>query len=174
MGLQFDVVVTDIDETQRDVETAAVYVERLAREKAAAANLPDAVVIGADTCVALDDMILGKPDNADHAFAMLRSLSGRAHTVFTGVACAFGNRIATTVERTNVHFNALSDDTINWYISTGEAFDKAGSYGMQGYGGVFVERIDGSPSNVIGLPLHRVVELAGRIGIDITQFRNGR
>ena len=172
MGLRFEVIVTDTDESRRDREPAEVYVERLALNKARAAHRDDAVVVGADTCVAVDDAILGKPEHADHAFAMLRSLSGRAHSVFTGVALVYGNRVASCVEQTNVHFNELSDDTINWYISTGEAFDKAGSYGMQGYGGVFVERIDGSPSNVIGLPLHRVVELATRIGIDINSFRD--
>ena len=171
MGLHFEVLVTDTNETRRDGERADAYVERLARDKAASVRHTDAIVIGADTCVALDDSVLGKPAHADGAFAMLRSLSGRSHAVFTGVALVYGDRVATAVERTEVHFNELSDDTINWYISTGEAFDKAGSYGMQGYGGVFVERIDGSPSNVIGLPLHRVVDLATRIGIDINRFR---
>ena len=145
--------------------------ERLARAKAKAPSRSDAVVIGADTCVVLDGMILGKPNNADHAQAMLRSLSGRSHAVFTGVALMYGNRFASCVERTTVTFNPLTDDSINWYISSGEAFDKAGSYGMQGYGGVFVERIEGSPSNVIGLPLHRVVELADQLGIDLKAFR---
>ena len=171
MGLEFDVVVTDTDESRHHNERADVYVERLALEKAQAAHRPDAVVIGADTCVSLADDIFGKPEHADHAFSMLRSLSGTCHTVFTGVALVYGNRVATAVERTNVYFNELSDDTINWYISTGEAFDKAGSYGMQGYGGVFVERIEGSPSNVIGLPLHCLVALATRVGVDLNRFR---
>ncbi len=176
MGLRFDVVVADIDESTRSNEDPARYVARLARSKALAvlaerSGDDHTVVISADTCVVRDAEILGKPRNADDARTMLQSLSGRDHFVHTGVAILFRNREATHVETTTVTFNVLSDATIDWYISTGDAFDKAGSYGMQSFGGVFVERIIGSPSNVIGLPLHVVAQLAVEIGIDLHQFR---
>ena len=175
MGLAFEIEVSDIDESQWANESAVDYVRRLALAKAqavAANSFDNAVVIGADTCVVRDTDILGKPRNANDAKAMLQSLSGRNHVVYTGVAMVYRDRVAAAVERTTVTFNTLSNDIIDWYISTGEAFDKAGSYGMQAYGGVFVERIDGSPSNVIGLPLHLVPRLATEIGIDLNMFRH--
>ncbi len=191
MGLVFDIVVTDVDETHRGDETPSQFVERLALDKARVGlttgptptgptptgptptgpTSTGAVSIGADTCVVRDGDILGKPRSADDARTMLRSLSGRDHYVHTGVAMVYRDRVATSVETTIVTFNILSDATIDWYISTGEAFDKAGSYGMQGYGGVFVERIAGSPSNVIGLPLHVAVRLGVEIGMDLNRFR---
>jgi septum formation protein len=176
MGLTFDVEVSDIDESQWPNETPIRYVQRLALAKARAVaamiGSDNAVVIGADTCVVRDTDILGKPRNANDARTMLQSLSGRSHVVYTGVAITYRDRSATAVEPTTVTFNVLSNETIDWYIATGEAFDKAGSYGMQAYGGVFVERIDGSPSNVIGLPLHVVPKLATEIGVDLNTFRH--
>lgn len=174
LGLRFDVVVTDTDETRFDREHPAIYVERLARAKAAATAdvvADDALVIAADTTVALDDAVLGKPADAAEATAMLRSLSGRAHTVFTGVALRHGDATVSTVVATTVWFRALDDATIAWHLATGEAYDKAGGYGMQGYGGAFVERIDGSPSNVVGLPVHVLDDLASTLGFALRDFR---
>lgn len=174
LGLCFDVVVTDTDETRFDGEHPAIYVERLARAKAAATAgvvADDALVIAADTTVALDDAVLGKPADEAEATAMLRSLSARAHTVFTGVALRHGDATVSTVAATTVWFRALDDATIAWHLATGEAYDKAGGYGMQGYGGAFVERIDGSPSNVVGLPVHVLDELASTLGFDLRDFR---
>lgn len=176
MGLMYSIEISDVDETQHPNEQPEQYVQRLAIAKARAVgslqHCEHTVVVGADTCVVRDSDILGKPRNADDARSMLQSLSGRSHAVHTGVAITYLDRMASAVEATTVTFNVVSNATIDWYISTGEAFDKAGSYGMQAYGGVFVERIDGSPSNVIGLPVHVVPRLATEIGIDLTIFRN--
>ncbi|HEY1741075.1 MAG TPA: Maf family protein [Acidimicrobiia bacterium] len=173
IGLTFDVVPADIDETRRHDEPAVEYVERLAREKAEriAARRTDAVVLAADTCVAIDDDVLGKPADHDEARTMLQRLSGRDHLVHTGVAVGSHHRIETGVATTSVSFNDLDTATIDWYLATGEAFDKAGGYAMQSFGGVFVRAIHGSPSNVVGLPLHLVTALARDLGVDLAQFR---
>ena len=173
LGLQFRIVVTDIDESLVPGESPTTYVERLARSKALAAPVgPDSVVLGADTTVALDDTILGKPADADEARSMLRSLSGRTHTVYTGVALRRADTVVSTVVATGVTFRHLDDATVEWHIATGEAFDKAGGYGMQGYGGAFVASIVGSPSNVVGLPLHVLDELATQLGVGLASVRS--
>jgi septum formation protein len=173
MGLKFVVEPADVDETRHTAEPAIDYVERVARDKVVkiAARRPDAVVLGADTCVAIDDDVLGKPADDDEARTMLRRLSGRAHLVHTGVAVARGAHIESDVATTTVYFNDLDEATIEWWLATGEALDKAGGYAMQSFGGVFVLAIDGSPSNVVGLPLHLVAALARDLGVDLTQFR---
>jgi septum formation protein len=158
----------DLDESVRADEAPRDYVERLAIAKATADVRPGEIVIGADTTVVLDEAIIAKPLDADDARRMLRALSGRTHTVFTGVAVitagaagsagptgrASGARMASAVERTDVTFAPLTAAVIDRYVATGEPLDKAGAYGMQDGAGLFVTRIDGSPSNVIGLPLH--------------------
>ncbi len=124
---------------------------------------PEFAAIAADTLVVLDDELLGKPDSAAKAAQMLRQLSGRTHQVFTGVALQVRlgqeNRMFTAVEITGVRFALLSEAQIQWYIRTGEPFDKAGAYGIQGYGSALVEAIDGCYYNVMGLPIHRLLAL---------------
>jgi septum formation protein len=122
------------------------------------------LVIAADTTVDLGGEILGKPVDADDAAAMLRRLSGRTHRVHTGVALSRSGRIVHEVVTSMVSFTPLTDDTIAWYVGTGEPLDKAGAYAIQGAGGVFVQTVRGSVSSIVGLPLHTVVRLAGDLG----------
>lgn len=169
IGVTFRTASPDIDETPHPGEGAVAYVRRLAEEKAhAVAAEPDELVIAADTTVDVDDEILGKPaETADPpatAAAMLRRLSGRTHTTHTGVAVRLGDRTEVEVVTTEVTFVPLADADIEWYVGTGEPLDKAGAYALQGTGGVFVERVNGSVSNVVGLPLHAVVTMAARLG----------
>ncbi len=161
-GLEFDVVVSDIDETQFSGESPTVYVERLARAKASAVAKrvgPDAVVIGADSTVDVDGTSLGKPTGRREATAMMRMLSGRSHVAHTGVAVAHNGGVVSIVVTTEVSFVALSDATIEWYVNTVEPYDKAGGYGLQGLAGQFVSSIHGSASNVVGLPLAQTLAL---------------
>ena len=161
LGLTFDVVSPDVDETPHPAERPVALVRRLARAKAAA--VAGAVVRAADTTVELDGEILGKPvDDAD-ARRMLRRLSGRAHKVHTGVAVRAGEGVAAEVVTTIVTFVPLQPPVIDWYVGTGEPLDKAGSYAIQGHGGVFVEHVRGSVSNVVGLPLTTVARLLERV-----------
>ena len=170
LGVAFEVRAADLDESVNPGEHAAGYVERLAREKS---QLPGSanerrVVIAADTSVVLDDHILGKP-GADAALGaqMLRSLSGRAHQVMTGLAVRTADGVESRVVVSTVHFRPLSDAEIAWYVSTGEGHDKAGGYALQGRAGAFITSVEGSPSNVIGLPLADTVELLRRAGVEV-------
>lgn len=167
VGIDHEVMPADINEDVRAGEGAVAYTERLAREKAAviAARHPEAYVIAADTTVVVDGDILGKPVNAADAQAMLRRLSGRAHTVCTGIAVAHGARAESAVEQVGVTFRALSDVEIVAYVATGEPMDKAGAYGIQGWGATIVERVDGDYFSVMGLGLRRLVDLFGRFGV---------
>lgn len=167
LGVTFTVRVPDIDETPLPGEASAAYVERLAAEKAEVVARPGELVIAADTTVVLDRQLIGKPADARDAASMLRSLAGRRHHVVTGVAVARDDVVAAASVSTAVTMAAMTDAEIDWYVSTGEPMDKAGAYAMQGIGGVFVERIDGSPSSVIGLPLAVVVRLAREAGVDL-------
>jgi septum formation protein len=168
LGIEFEVWPADIDETGRDGEDPVAYVRRLSAEKARAVPAgAEVVVIAADTTVDLEGRILGKPADADEARVMLQSLSARTHQVHTGVTVALGDRRITEVVSTLVTFSQVSEASIDWYIATGEPFDKAGGYGLQGAGGVFVVSVSGSVSNVVGLPLATVVALAGSIGVDL-------
>ena len=147
-------------------------VAELSRCKAAevAGQLPpdaDAAVIGADTVVVLDGAVLGKPADEADAARMLRALSGRAHTVFTGVTVIRGAGVLSAVERTEVHFRPLAEDEIARYIATGEPMDKAGAYGAQGYASLFVERLEGDFFNVMGLPLCALGNLLKQIGVEL-------
>lgn len=166
LGIAFDVVPADIDESVHDGEVPEAYVRRLGLEKAraVAASHPDRLVLAADTTVDVDGEILGKPADADEARRILRLLAGRTHLVHTGLALVRGDRVETAVETTAVTFTPLDDAVIDWYVDTGEPFDKAGGYGVQGRAAVFVERVDGSVTNVIGLPLALVVRLAAAVG----------
>lgn len=168
LGVDPTVMPPDIDETPLPAEAAEAYVARLAVAKAAAvagALTGDAMVIAADTTVEIDGEILGKPVDAADAAAMLRRLSGRRHRVFTGVAVRRGEQVHSEVVTTGVRFAGLTEADIEWYVGTGEPLDKAGAYALQGAGGVFVEAVEGSVSNVVGLPLHTVVRLAAGLGV---------
>ena len=165
-GFSFDVVPADVDEQVRPDEDPEAHVLRLARAKVQAVPAVghDSVILGADTVVVVDGEILGKPADDRHAASMLRRLSGRSHEVLTGVVVRRGEREESGVERTSVRFLPLSDQEIARYISTGEASDKAGAYGAQGLASRFVERIDGSYTNVVGLPVPLVCRLLEALG----------
>ncbi len=161
LGLVFDVVPADIDETPRAGERPLELVRRLAEAKARAVTGDP--VLAADTIVEVDGEVLGKPTDADDARRMLRRLSGRSHRVHTGVAVRSGDRLGVAVETTAVMFTPLAPGAIEWYLGTGEPFDKAGAYAVQGAGGIFVETIRGSVSNVVGLPLTLTARLLERV-----------
>ena len=167
IGASFRVEVSEVEEV-REAKTAEelVRVNALAKARAVAAHaaLP---VLGADTVVALAGRIFGKPADEREAHEMLFALSGRAHDVLTGVAWCRGGQEFSTVEKTRVFFAALSKETISRYVATGEPLGKAGAYAVQGRAAVFVERIEGSFSNVVGLPLHAAAHLAERAGVDL-------
>ncbi len=132
------------------------------------ARRPDAVVIGADTAVAVGIEIFGKPTDAADARRMLRALSGRTHVVHTGVAVAVDGDVTTAATSSDVTFSALTADDIEWYLATGEPFDKAGAYALQGAGGIFVTTVSGSVSGVLGLPLHETAELLHNWGRSVS------
>ena len=174
IGVHFEVRVPDIDESPMAGEDPVDYVRRLATGKAAVVtSAPDELVIAADTTVDLEATIMGKPSDARDARSMLRVLSGRTHRVHTGVAVRLGAREVADVCTTSVTFVSLDEATIEWYVATGEPFGKAGSYALQGAGAALVTSIDGSVSNVIGLPLHVVVDLAGRMGVALLNEGGG-
>ena len=167
MGVRPVVVPADIDESVLAGEEAVAYVRRLSVAKAMAiAADPADLVIAADTTVDLDGRILGKPADAAEARAMLRSLSARTHRVHSGVTLRLGERTATDVTTTLVTFAPITDHALEWYLGTGEPFDKAGGYAVQGQAAVFVAAVKGSVSNVVGLPLTTVVALARSLGVD--------
>lgn len=167
MGVRPVVVPADVDESVRVGEDPVTYVRRLSAEKAMAITVePSDLVIAADTTVDLDGRILGKPADADEARSMLRSLSARTHRVHTGVTLRLGGRTATDVTTTLVTFVPVTDQALEWYVGTGEPFDKAGAYAIQGQAAVFVASVKGSVSNVVGLPLTTVVALARSLGVD--------
>ena len=171
LGIEFTVVPADVDESIRPGEKAIDYVERVARDKALAVvgklgmgAVGDVVVLAADTTVDVDGEVLAKPDDNADARRMLRLLSGRSHQVHTAIVGWRITGMQTTMVTTDVTFVALDEATIDWYLSTGEHRDKAGAYGMQGAAGALVERVDGSPTNVIGLPLAETVTLLRACG----------
>ncbi|MCU0618324.1 MAG: Maf family protein [Gemmatimonadaceae bacterium] len=167
VGIAHEVLPADIDESVQPGEAPVPHAERLARGKAhaIAEREPGALVIAADTIVVVDGDILGKPRDVADAHAMLRRLAGRAHEVVTAVAVAHGARTESAVVRVPVRFRPLDDETIAAYVATGEPMDKAGAYGIQGYGATIVEHIEGDYFAVMGLPLGTVVALAARLGV---------
>ena len=167
IGIPHAVVPAHLDETPFDDEQPSAHAERLARGKAAvvAEREPDALVVAADTIVVVDGDILGKPRDEADAARMLRRLSGRSHVVLTAVAVAHGTTTVSGVESVDVTFRALGDDEIASYISTREPMDKAGAYGIQGYGATIVDRIDGDYFAVMGLALGRMVRLMADVGV---------
>lgn len=166
IGITHDVHPADVDESVHPDEAPVPHCERLARDKAHALAVqhPDAVVIGSDTIVVIDGDILGKPKDHAEAIAMLTRLSGRTHTVFTAVAVAQGGVTLSGVESVSVTFRPLDATLIAAYVETGEPMDKAGAYGIQGFGATNVERIDGDYFAVMGLPLGRMVGLLRDLG----------
>ena len=166
IGITHEVIPADVDETYGAGEVPRAHAERLAREKASvlAARAPDAVIIAADTIVVVDGDVLGKPRDAEEAARMLRRLAGRTHTVFTAVAVARGAKILSGVEEVGVTFRPLDDATITSYVATREPMDKAGAYGIQGYGAAIVERIDGDYFAVMGLAIGRMLALLRELG----------
>lgn len=156
---EFDIRVPDTEETYpaglSPQETVA-YISREKSDAAAALCTPEELIITADTMVFLDNRKLGKPQSEEEAFEMLSSLSGREHTVCTGVTVMQGNRMLTEAESTRVRFAPLDEDTIRAYIRTGEPMDKAGAYGAQGYGALLIEGIEGDFFNVMGLPIRHL------------------
>jgi septum formation protein len=167
VGITHEVRPANIDETRRPRETPRRYAERLAREKASAIAQrdPQLITIGADTIVVVDRKILGKPVDKADAARMLRLLSGREHTVITAVAVARGQELLSGVEQVRVKFRDMGDDEIDAYIETGEPMDKAGAYGIQGFGATIVERVEGDYFAVMGLPLVRLVALLRDLGV---------
>ncbi|WP_397547844.1 Maf family protein [Rhodothermus marinus] len=164
LGLDFEVHPSDLDENATNHRLPEQLVEQLALEKArtVAARFPEALTLGADTIVVLDGDVLNKPADEAEARAMLRRLSGRTHTVYTGVALVHpaSQREIVDYEATEVTFAPLTDAEIDAYVATGSPLDKAGAYGIQDdYGAVFIRRIEGDYYNVVGLPLHRLYRM---------------
>ncbi len=157
-GFRFDVICADIDEIVPEKALPQEVVMSLALQKAQAVakDHRKSAVVGSDTVVALDGKILGKPRSESEAAEMLRSLSGRIHKVFTGVAIVCGEKVTSFFEETEVEFYPLTDQEILDYVATGEPMDKAGAYGIQGRGAVLVKRINGDYFNVMGLPISKV------------------
>lgn len=170
IGLEHEVQPADVDETLLPGEIPCVYAERLARAKASRSSKPGAVAIGSDTIVVVEGDVLGKPKNAADAAAMLRRLSGRSHTVMTAIAVAFEGEVRSEVVEVGVTFRSLRDDEIADYIRTGEPMDKAGAYGIQGFGATIVDGVDGDYFAVMGLPVNRMVRLLESVGL---QYRFG-
>jgi septum formation protein len=169
LGLDFTVAPIEIDETRRPDESAALYVERLAREKAETAGT-GGLVVAADTAVVHDGHVMGKPAHPEEARSMLRRLQGRAHEVFTGMAVAHDGTTESLVDVTEVRMLSMTDDEIADYVASGEPMDKAGAYALQGKGGLYVESISGSPFTVIGLPVHLLPRLVARVGGRLDEF----
>ncbi len=171
IGLEFEIDPGDIDERHHQGEAPADYIIRLARAKVidAVARHASGLVLGADTTVVVDEEILAKPEDDQDAMRMLRLLSGRWHEVMTGVAVydIETRREAFDYAETRVRFAGMSDKEIDWYISTGEHRDKAGAYGIQGRGSLFVEEIEGNYHNIVGLPIRLVHRLAKRLGYSL-------
>jgi septum formation protein len=159
-GLDFLVRTLEVDESVEEGETPLVYVQRLAERKAAAVELqPGEVILAADTTVAVEDEILGKPVDDEDARRMLEKLSGRAHEVYTGVCLRNAETTRSQVAATRVWFDVLSAAEIEAYVRSGEPLDKAGAYAIQGLASKFIPRIEGSYSNVVGLPVDLVYRM---------------
>jgi len=168
-GLTFSIIPSEFDESSVTMSDPESYVRTLAKSKATdiSKKHPDSWVLGADTIVLIDDSILGKPGSKDEARSMLKQLSGKTHQVITGycLCCQTQNDIISETVKTDVRFKTLSDTEIEWYIQTGEPFDKAGAYAIQGIGTFLVKSINGSYTNVVGLPICEVMELLINEGV---------
>ena len=173
IGIEAEISPSNIDETMRPRETPRRHAERLAREKAStvATRQPDRITVAADTIVVVNRKVLGKPRDEADARRMLSMLSGREHTVITAVAVARGRKLRSAVEEVKVKFRRLRDEDIDAYIATGEPMDKAGAYGIQGFGATIVECVNGDYFAVMGLPLARLVMLLRDLGV---RYRFGK
>lgn len=176
LGLDFVVEPADVDETRRQGEPPAGYVERLSRDKAVKMAAAGVLAVGADTVVVHEGRVLGKPAHPDEARSMLNLLEGGAHEVFTGVAVAAwvdGVEVVSAVDVTEVEMQPMTAEEIEDYVTGGEPMGKAGGYALQGEGGRFVTSVKGSPFTVIGLPIHLLARLFASHGVDIGQFKRG-
>jgi septum formation protein len=178
LGLEFTVVAADVDESWLPEEGPVQYVARVAHDKAMAAvgklglgATGQVVVLAADTTVDVDGEVLAKPSDDEDARRMLKLISGRTHQVHTAIVGWRLSGVVTKTVSTDVTFVELDQSTIDWYLSTGEHRDKAGAYGMQGAAGALVGRIDGSPTNVIGLPLPETVAVLHACGVTLPRLR---
>jgi septum formation protein len=172
LNLQFEVRSPDVDETRFPDETPGTYVERIARAKAIAVAGSDDVTMAADTTVVFEGKVMGKPGHPEEARSMLRRLQGARHEVLTGLAVSSHGEIHSLVDATEVEMMSMTDEEIAAYVAGGEPMDKAGAYALQGEGGVFVTSVHGSPSTVVGLPIHQLPRLLGRVGVELSQFRS--
>ena len=181
LGLEFKVMVSAFEEKERSglpstpaelvMATARGKAEEIFRITSGQPETADALVLAADTIVVLDGRFLGKPADREEARRMLRALSGRWHQVFTGLALLHPRKSMVVYEMTRVHFRPLTEEEITAYIDTGEPMDKAGAYGIQGLGAIFVDRIDGCFYNVMGLPLPRLALLLKEYGITLPEVK---
>ena len=172
MGLELQIVSPECEEIMDAAMEAGELVKKLSAEKARDVEKrtgSDSFIVAADTVVVIDGEILGKPADEAEAAEMLRKLSGRAHTVFTGVALLKGGTLLSDFEQTRVFFGPLSERKISAYIKSGEPMDKAGAYGAQGIGSVFIEKIDGDFFNVMGLPLYLLAKMFEKMGVSLIE-----
>ena len=171
IGISHEVRPANLDESMRPRETPRRHAERLARDKASAVAMrdPDLITIAADTIVVINRKVLGKPADKEDAARMLAMLSGREHTVITAVAVSRGKKLRSAIEEVKVKFRRLREEEIEAYIATGEPMDKAGAYGIQGFGATIVERVEGDYFAVMGLPLVRLIGLMRELGV-VYQF----
>ena len=178
MGVRdFRIITPDIDEHMDRALPPAELVRQISLEKARAVAVqadPNTVVIAADTVVALDGAVLGKPADEEEAFRMLSLLSGNRHQVYTGLTVLRGEQVFSQWEETAVTFRPLTAEEIEAYIATGEPMDKAGAYGIQGYGSLLIEGISGDYYNVMGLPVCRLGQILGQLGMDCMALAAGR
>ena len=176
IGVQLTTLSVDVDESPLLNESAQAYVQRLSQAKAEAGwrcveagQLPWMPVLGSDTSVVLDGVILGKPEDQVQCVEALMSLSGKTHQVMTAVTLQLAEKIVTRLSVTDVTFRDLSEEEVLCYWDSGEPLDKAGGYGIQGYGAVFVQSISGSYSGVVGLPIEKTVELLNQFDVPFWQ-----
>ena len=176
LGLEFEVIHSQIDESAVDNEAASEYVSRLAVQKSITGSslvknmIDDFVVVGADTCVVIDDVKLGKPTNRADALCMLRTLSGRMHEVYSAIAVTDKQTTHCATVLTQVEFAALTQTQIDTFLDSGEAEGRAGAYGIQGKAAEFVTRLEGSWSSVIGLPIRETVSLLRDVGVLVQNY----
>lgn len=174
LGFDFEVFSADADESS-DITDAEQLVELLAERKGAAVkeHFPeDTLIISSDTIVAVDGVVLGKPASPENAKEMLRLLSGRKHTVSSGLSLTYGSRTVTSHENTDVYFSALPESFIESYVASGDPLDKAGAYAIQGAASMWIDKIDGCYFNVVGLPVRLLTKLLCKLGLEPTELIN--
>lgn len=170
LGVHFEVITADIEETCDKTDPAEIVCELAARKASAVAERigqTDRLIVAADTLVACDGNVLGKPADVADATAMLQMLSGRTHEVFSGISLILGDRQITECECTAVTFDKMTDDEIAAYIASGEPFDKAGGYAVQGKAAVYIQKLDGCYFNVVGLPVHRLYQMLQELEVTL-------